>query len=462
MRARYVCSFVTVLLMLGFSASLATARTWHILPDGLGDAPTIQAGIDSAQAGDIVEVACGTYFEHDVAMKSGVILRSATESPNCVTVDAQQQGRVFVCENVAATASITGFTITGGSMPGTEDLGGGMLCTNARLTIAHCDFLANYSGWEGGGLACDGGAPVITHCRFVANEGYMGGGGIVCRDSDPDILHCWFEANVATDGAGLFCQTSSPRVEYGTFLNNDALVFGGAIFCHIEASPTFDHCTIVGNDAHLGGGIMTVYYSFPTMQNSIIAFSTDGSGINCYDELGHPTYLEISCSDVFENVGGGYTGWIEDQTGIHGNIAADPLFCDLDAGDLTVATTSSCLPDNNECNVVMGAFGEGCTITPAPESTPAAPLLGVAWPNPFNPHTSLVFTLPRAQHVHIAVLDLSGRRIKVLVDRYAPPGSHTISWDGRDDTGHPVPSGAYVVRMETTGQVQAHKITLLR
>ena len=41
--------------------SSALARTWYITPDGLGDAPTIQAGVDSSSAGDTVLVACGTY-----------------------------------------------------------------------------------------------------------------------------------------------------------------------------------------------------------------------------------------------------------------------------------------------------------------------------------------------------------------------------------------------------------------
>ena len=64
------------------------SRTWHILPDGSGDAPTIRAGVDSAAVGDTLEIACGTYYEHHIVVKSGLVLRSETGQPECVTIDA--------------------------------------------------------------------------------------------------------------------------------------------------------------------------------------------------------------------------------------------------------------------------------------------------------------------------------------------------------------------------------------
>ncbi len=57
--------------------SASTARTWHVP----ADAPSIGAALALASAGDVVEVACGTYFEHDLAMPAGVTLRSETGDP---------------------------------------------------------------------------------------------------------------------------------------------------------------------------------------------------------------------------------------------------------------------------------------------------------------------------------------------------------------------------------------------
>ena len=104
---RLAAATVTLLL----AASAATATIIHVP----GDQPTIQAGLGAATPGDTVEVACGTYFEHDLVLPSGVILRSTTGLPDCVTIDAQSQGRVLSCSGADNTTCIAGFTIEGGA-----------------------------------------------------------------------------------------------------------------------------------------------------------------------------------------------------------------------------------------------------------------------------------------------------------------------------------------------------------
>lgn len=84
----------------------------------LDEQPTIHAGIDAASAGDNVLVACGTYHEHAIVTKSGVILASDARSADCVTIDERQQRRAVCCEESGAAASIIGLTVTRGEVNG--------------------------------------------------------------------------------------------------------------------------------------------------------------------------------------------------------------------------------------------------------------------------------------------------------------------------------------------------------
>lgn len=73
--------------------------------------------------------------------------------------------------------------------------------------------------------------------------------------------------------------------------------------------------------------------------------------------------------------------------------------------------------------------------------------LGPAWPNPFNPSTTISFSLRSADHVRLGVYDLRGRLVTMLVDGPVAAGSHEVQWHGRDHAGVPSPSGAYFARM---------------
>jgi len=83
-------------------------------------------------------------------------------------------------------------------------------------------------------------------------------------------------------------------------------------------------------------------------------------------------------------------------------------------------------------------------------------------PNPFNPRIEIAFALTREQRAKIAVYDLSGRRRDVIADRRFAPGEHALVWDGRDAAGAPVPSGSYLIRLESASGVLVRKAMLVR
>jgi hypothetical protein len=100
----------------------------------------------------------------------------------------------------------------------------------------------------------------------------------------------------------------------------------------------------------------------------------------------------------------------------------------------------------------------GVDLGPPP---PHARLLGVA-PNPFNPGTTASFTVPRPQRVRVAVYDLAGRRLATLADADFAVGDHAARWDGVADDGRGLPSGVYLVRLESERQVQSQVVSLVR
>jgi len=93
---------------------------------------------------------------------------------------------------------------------------------------------------------------------------------------------------------------------------------------------------------------------------------------------------------------------------------------------------------------------------------PERPRLLPNFPNPFNPHTTITFSVPSNEHVKIAVIDLAGRHLATLTDRDYAAGSYSVSWDGLDKRGRAMPSGTYLVRLKSRSGVEARKVMLAR
>jgi len=83
-------------------------------------------------------------------------------------------------------------------------------------------------------------------------------------------------------------------------------------------------------------------------------------------------------------------------------------------------------------------------------------------PNPFNPGTRIDFKLLAPENVRLAVYDIRGRLVRVLVDAPFPAGDAAVTWDGTDRMQRPVRSGSYVYRLETPSFSESKKMTLLR
>jgi hypothetical protein len=91
----------------------------------------------------------------------------------------------------------------------------------------------------------------------------------------------------------------------------------------------------------------------------------------------------------------------------------------------------------------------------------AARRLSVA-PNPSAGACLLRFSLPMSGLARAQVLDAAGRTVRHLPESWCPAGSHTMSWDGRDDAGSRVRPGAYYVRLVAAGETRSATIAIVR
>jgi hypothetical protein len=83
-------------------------------------------------------------------------------------------------------------------------------------------------------------------------------------------------------------------------------------------------------------------------------------------------------------------------------------------------------------------------------------------PNPFNPQTTVEYTLAANDRVRIVIYDARGSMVRNLVDEDMPAGDHRVTWNGVDQADRPVASGIYFVKMVAGPRVETRKIVLLK
>ena len=103
-------------------------------------------------------------------------------------------------------------------------------------------------------------------------------------------------------------------------------------------------------------------------------------------------------------------------------------------------------------------------VLPGDGESPGQPKLslGQNWPNPFNPRTSILFTLPSDGQVSLRIYNATGQVVRTVVDEPREAGSHEELWDGCDDSGRRLASGVYFARLVVDGKTRVKKLALLK
>lgn len=309
-----------------FVAGSAVPRSWRVRADGSGDAPTIEAAIDSASAGDTILVGPGKHLENTLYVREDLHIVGEM-GPDLTVVERKptfqiENAPVLWLDGLGASSSISRLTITGGmAWPTTE--GGGIVLYNSSTTVEN-NIIRDNMGWSGaGGVTCMYGAPVVRNNLIYCNAGYSG--CVLAAGCSATI-----ESNTIAFNIG-FLYPPSP-----------AMVGGGIRIAHSVC--VISHNVIVRNWADSGGGVF------------------------CDDAESAASIF--SCNLVYGNEGGDYGGYLADQTGVDGNISVDPEFCAAhpdSTGNFFLQSDSPCLPGAMRGKAwmlvscgLMGARGQGC------------------------------------------------------------------------------------------------------
>lgn len=131
--------------------------------------------------------------------------------------------------------------------------------------------------------------------------------------------------------------------------------------------------------------------------------------------------------------------------------------------------------DGDPCReIIIGGQGgfallEACPCQGFPVAVPEeeamgvpVPILNQNTPNPFNPQTTIEFTISEAEHVTLNVYDPAGRLVRRLLDERRDPGSYKVVWDGRNDSGGPAASGTYFYELRQGKDVITKKAVVLK
>lgn len=168
--------------------------------------------------------------------------------------------------------------------------------------------------------------------------------------------------------------------------------------------------------------------------------------------------------DVKKLVAGWYLRHMGDLSSDHKKAFAKgieklKLLAGMDAGlKAKLAAARFMLWDGNDLPEI-GQFFDDADLNPdkVTDGSPAGYALESNYPNPFNPSTTISFSIPEAQHVSLVVYDALGREVATLVDSELGAGSHGFTFDGQH-----LSSGVYIYRIRAGDFVQEKKMQLVK
>ncbi len=452
----------------------------------------------AAWVGDARALFRGCTFERNVGTGGGAlsVTGSAVRVIGCVIADNVSYGAgggLSASLQAGDTLVVEDTTVEGNVAHG--DGGGARIRGGGHTTLRNCAIVRNRcEDGSGGGLYILYGWADIVNCVVAENRVDRRGGGISAwgPTGEVNVTNCSLYANIAdVNASGAECRDG------GVLHLLNTIVWG---------HPGYEIVTAVTVKWYELRGVVTVDYS-DVERNRMFGIGnldTDplladpaegeyalGPGSPCVDagspyivdtdgtrsDIGHmggggpdPAIPRIDCRRYIEIPAGRTgelvirnTGWEElelvdvtlsegfsttfafPQTVATGDSVAIPIR-HTSSGSLEPGAAAVVHSDAHRTDLVV-------TLLPIPPSAAASQppscrfSLAQNHPNPFNPTTTIRFSVPDAGRVRLAVYNVAGQLVRTLIDEWLSVGEHAAIWDGRDELGRSVASGVYLYRL---------------
>ncbi len=297
-----------------------------VCPGG-GGAPSVQAGVDAAGNGFVVQLCEGHYRENVRIVGKQLELRSLG-SYKKTGINGEQSGPAL---SVAGGAQVTlrDLTLFNGR---SSDFGGGLRCAGSSVDVQHVRIMAN-DAVEGGGLGASACQVQVAEVLLADNVASGNGGNGWLDDSEGLVTGALIRGGLAAQGGGLFVSGGQVAIEQNTISDNTATstvneyVGGGGI--HLSGDSTLTGNVLAGNHADMCGGGAYLDGAHGEVVGNVISGNTaddDGGGIYfdwSYSRFANNTVVD---NDAVDDAGGLriYYGdmTVEDNL-IQGNTAND-------------------------------------------------------------------------------------------------------------------------------------------
>lgn len=298
--------------VLSFSTCLL-GKTWYVKPDQTGDAPTIQAAIDSSGTGDTVLVAPGTYTQTYIFFQYKDMLSIIGEEGAEKTILNLSGMSCYIFAAFCDSLIVKGFTFE-------ESTGVGVNFTAVSRSVIESNIFRNNE----------------SHAIHISGPFPAGAGEAADLEALPGLPCVTIRDNlIYSNGAGISIYEWTDLVR----------ISNNTIACNAEF------------------GIDTGNMTMEDILNNIIIGNAIGVS-------GYGVHLTTKCNDVWGNE----TNYqMTDPTGSNGNISMDPQFCGVDpvaSGNFYIQSDSPCAPGNHpdgySCGLI-GRFPVGCGTTSTKE-----------------------------------------------------------------------------------------------